>query len=34
VVALGSKMVDAPVVLRAERVLRLAERFGEEGGVS
>jgi len=34
VIALGSKMVDAPVVLRAERVLRLAERFGEEGGVS
>lgn len=33
VVALGSKMVDAPVVLRAERVLRLAEQFGEEGGV-
>lgn len=34
VVALGSKMVDAPVVMRAERILRLAEQFGEEGGVS
>jgi citrate lyase subunit beta/citryl-CoA lyase len=34
VVALGSKMVDAPVVLRAERVLRLAEQFKEDGGVS
>jgi citrate lyase subunit beta / citryl-CoA lyase len=33
VVVLGSKMIDAPVVLRAERVLRLAEQFGEEGGV-
>jgi citrate lyase subunit beta/citryl-CoA lyase len=33
VVALGSKMVDAPVVLRAARVLRLAEQFAEEGGV-
>jgi citrate lyase subunit beta/citryl-CoA lyase len=32
VVALGSKMIDAPVVLRAQRVLRLAEQFAQEGG--
>jgi len=28
VVSLGSKMIDAPVVIRAERILRLAERYG------
>jgi citrate lyase subunit beta/citryl-CoA lyase len=32
VVALGSKMVDAPVVMRAERILRLAGRSDGEGG--
>jgi citrate lyase subunit beta/citryl-CoA lyase len=32
VVALGSKMIDAPVVLRAQRVLRLAEQYTQEGG--
>jgi citrate lyase subunit beta/citryl-CoA lyase len=32
VVALGSKMVDAPVVKRAERILRLAGMSGSEGG--
>ena len=32
VVALGSKMVDAPVVLRAQRTLRLAGRSEESGG--
>ena len=32
VVALGSKMVDAPVVMRAERILRLAGLSGAGGG--
>jgi citrate lyase subunit beta/citryl-CoA lyase len=32
VVALGTKMIDAPVVKRAERVLRLAELSDKEGG--
>ncbi len=32
VVALGSKMVDAPVVMRAERILLLAGRSGAGGG--
>jgi citrate lyase subunit beta/citryl-CoA lyase len=31
VIALGSKMIDAPVVLRAERVLRLSEELAKEG---
>ncbi len=31
VVALGSKMIDPPVVKRAERILQLAERTGTEG---
>lgn len=31
VVALGSKMIDAPVVLRAERILRLAKQLTQEG---
>ena len=32
VIVLGSKMVDAPVVLRAERILLLAGRSGAGGG--
>jgi citrate lyase subunit beta/citryl-CoA lyase len=32
VVALGTKMIDAPVVKRAERILRLAELSEKEGG--
>ena len=31
VVALGSKMIDAPVVTRAERILRLSDQLGKEG---
>jgi citrate lyase subunit beta/citryl-CoA lyase len=31
VIALGSKMIDVPVVLRAERILRLAGELGKAG---
>jgi citrate lyase subunit beta/citryl-CoA lyase len=33
VVALGSKMIDAPVVLRAERILERAHQLEQKGGV-